>query len=184
MKTEISKEYLGGYRKESMRHDLVAMEMACIAAKESKDPSTQVGACILSSDERVISTGFNHNPEGWDENDFPWGNDINKVGEENTKYPYIIHAETDAISKCSNRDELKDGTIYVTLFPCIHCAKQIVAQGIKKVVFVEYRDSLEAQCTMRLFKECGVEVVCIRKLVDTDNEKEKDNAKVLKLKLK
>lgn len=183
MGTEISKEYLGGYRKDSMKHDLVAMEIACLAAKESKDPSTQVGACILSSDERVISTGFNHNPEGWDENDFPWRNDVNIVGEENTKYPYIIHAETDAISKCNNREELKKGTIYVTLFPCINCAKQIVAHGIKKVVFVEYRDSLEAQCTMRLFKKCGVELVCIKKMINTNSELEKNNTKKLKLKL-
>ena len=130
METEINKEYLGGYKKDTLKHELVAMEIASIVAKESKDPSTQVGACILSKDGRVISTGFNHNPINWDVNNFPWRNDISTIGEENTKYPYIIHAELDAISKCNNLKELKDSTIYVTLFPCVQCVKTLISFGI------------------------------------------------------
>ena len=177
METEIKEEYLGGYRKDYMKHDMVAMNIACICAKESKDPSTQVGACITSSDDRVISTGFNHNPVEWNEDFFPWGNDAKTIGEENTKYPYIIHAEVDAISKCSNKNEIKDGTLYVTLFPCINCAKQIILHEIKKVVYTEYRDTLDARCSKRLLEKCGVEIVNI-------NEIEKTDVKKIKLKLK
>lgn len=180
MKTEIKKEYLGGYRKDTMTHDLVAMNIACITSKESKDPSTQVGACITSSDDRVISTGYNHNPIEWNEDDFPWRNDISIIGEENTKYPYIIHAEVDAISKCSNKNEIKNGTIYITLFPCINCAKQIVLHKIKKVVYAEYRDTLEATCSKRLLEKCGVELININEIININNElKTNDKQKTL-----
>lgn len=184
METEIKKEYLGGYRKDTLRQDLVAMEIACITAKESKDPSTQVGACILSSDNRVLSTGFNHNPINWNADDFPWRNDSNVIGEENTKYPYIIHAELDAVSKCSNLSELRDGTIYVTLFPCKQCAKTIVSFGIKKVVYAEYRDSLEATCTKRLLEKSGVEIININELVKDNPKLSKQHPKQIKLNIK
>lgn len=173
METEIKKEYLGGYRKDAMKHDLVAMNVASIVAKESKDPSTQVGACITSSDERIISTGFNHNPDEWDDDNFPWRNDIGTIGEENTKYPYIIHAEMDAISKCSIKNEMKSGTLYVTLFPCINCAKQIVLHKIKKVVYAEYRDSLEATWSKRLMEKCGIELVCSEDVIKDESNKVK-----------
>lgn len=179
METEINKEYLGSSRKDVLRKELAAFEIACIAAKESKDPSTQVGACIVSKDNRVISTGFNHNPTNWDENEFPWRNDVSVIGEENTKYPYIIHAELDAISKCSNLYDIKDGTIYVTLFPCTNCAKAIVSFGIKKVVFSEYRNSQDATCAKRLLEKSGVEIVCIKNLIDDDtNSKEHPKIKI------
>lgn len=172
METEIKKEYLGGYRKDIIKHELAAMEIACISAKESRDPSTQVGACILNSDNRVISTGFNHNPIEWDKESFPWRNDSKTIGEENTKYPYIIHAELDAISKCCNGRELRNGTIYVTLFPCIQCAKTIASFGIKKVVYAEYRESQEATCSKMLLEKCGIEIVSFDELV---KDKQDDN---------
>ena len=184
MKTEIKEEYLGGYRKETLRHDLVAMEIACISSKESKDPSTQVGACILGNDDRVLSTGFNHNPTNWDSSKFPWRNDLDIIGNENTKYPYIIHAELDAISRCSNLSELKNGTIYVTLFPCTQCAKTIVSFGIKKVVYAEYRESKDAICAKRLLEESGVEVVQFNKIIEDNNEISKQPPKKIKLNLK
>ena len=150
METEINKEYLGGYRKDTLTKDLVAIQIACLAANESKDPSTQVGVCIVSKNGRIISTGFNHNPIKWDVDNFPWRNDISTIGEENTKYPYIIHAELDAISKCNNLSELEDATLYVTLFPCVQCAKAIIAFGIKKVVYDEIREEKDTELTKRL----------------------------------
>ncbi len=184
MKSEINEEYLGEYRKDTLRQELVAMEIAFLVSKESKDPSTQVGACIVSSDGRIISTGFNHNPIEWNIDSFPWRNDVNKIGEENTKYPYIIHAELDAISKCNNLNELKDGTIYVTLFPCTQCAKTIASFKIKKVVYAEYRDSLEATCSKRLLEKCGIEVVSYDEILKDNFENEKEAIKKLKLNFK
>lgn len=180
METEINKEYLGDYRKDSLKKELIAMKIACVCAKESKDPSTQVGSCIISSDNRIVSTGFNHNPVEWSADTFPWRNDMTEIGEENTKYPYIIHSELDAISKCNNLNDLKGGTIYVTLFPCIQCAKTIVSFGIKKVVYIEYRDSIEATCAKRLLEECDVELVNYNDILSD----KKDNTKKLKLNIK
>jgi dCMP deaminase len=172
METEISKEFLGNPRKDILKHELVAMKVACICSKESKDPSTQVGSCIVSSDNRIISTGFNHNPVEWSADTFPWRNDSSVIGEENTKYPYIIHSEMDAISKCKNREDLKGSTIYVTLFPCIQCAKTIVSFGIKKVVYIEYRDTMDAMCAKRLLEKCGVELVQYNELLKDTKEHE------------
>ena len=184
METEINKEYLGSAKENYLTKDLVAMEIACISSKESRDPSTQVGACILSKDNRVISTGFNHNPNNWDVSEFPWRNDISTIGEENTKYPYIIHAELDAISKCNNPNEIKDGTIYVTLFPCVQCAKAISSFGIKKVVYAEYRESKEATCSKRLLEKSGIEVVNFNDILKDNIKEEKHKQLVLNLKEK
>ena len=158
MKTEIKMEYLGGERKNTLKNDLAAMKIALISALQSKDPSTQVGACIENNN-RIVSTGFNHNPFNWDSKSFPWRNDASNIGEENTKYPYVIHAELDAISKCSDMRLLDGSTIYVTLFPCVQCSKLIVSFGIKKVIYGEYRDSIENECSRRLLEKCGVEVI-------------------------
>ena len=169
METEIKMEYLGGERKNTLKHDLIAMRVALISALQSKDPSTQVGACI-EKDNRIISTGFNHNPFNWDSKEFPWRNDASNIGEENTKYPYVIHAEMDAISKCIDRKSLDDSTIYVTLFPCVHCAKLIASFGIKKVVYGEYRDSIENECSRRLLEKSGVEVVHDKELIPVEKK--------------
>ena len=180
METEISKEFLGEPRKDILKHELIAMKVACLCARESKDPSTQVGSCIVSSDNRIISTGFNHNPEEWSADTFPWRNDSSVIGEENTKYPYIIHSEMDAISKC--KEDLKGSTIYVTLFPCLQCAKTIVSFGIKKVVYIEYRDSIEATCAKRLLEKCGVELVQYNEILE--DAKENNSKPKLKLNIR
>lgn len=155
----IKEEYLGGARKKVFSHDFVCTAIASLCALESRDPSTQVGACISDKENRIISTGFNHNPKEWSIERFPWRNDSDIIGEENTKYPYIIHAEVDAITKCCDRRILEGSTIYVTLFPCIQCAKIIVASGIKKVVYNDRRLNTESICAERLLRECGVELV-------------------------
>lgn len=176
MKLEINKEYLGGERQITLTKESIAMEIANISAMESKDPSTQVGACIVSSDDKVISTGFNHNPEKWNSNNFPWRNDVDNIGIENTKYPYVIHAELDAITKCIANNYLKDATIYVTLFPCKECAKIIVSSGIKRVVYKEYRESKEADCSRLLLENSGVEVISYDELTS-----EKEYVKIRKI---
>ena len=157
MTLKILKEYLGGERKDTLNIDEIAMKIAFICSKQSKDPSTQVGCCIVSEDERIISTGCNKAPNNWNDNKFPWGRDISKIGEENTKYPYVIHAEMSAISNC--KEDLKNATIYVTLFPCSNCSKLIVASGIKRVIYSDYRDNIDAICSKRIFENCGIEYI-------------------------
>lgn len=154
---KIDKKYLGGKRIGCLDMRTIAEEIAVSTSFASEDPSTQVGSCIVSEDDRVISTGFNHNPINWKSDEFPWRNDVDNIGLENTKYPYIIHSELDAVSKCRDILGLRGSTIYVTLFPCRECAKIIIAFGIKKVVYGEYRIGKETDMTKRLLEECGVE---------------------------
>ncbi len=106
------------------------MGVAKLAARRSKDPSTQVGACIVSPDDIIISTGYNGMPKGCSDDEFPW----NRDGEEN-KYPYVVHAELNAILNANGRD-LRGSRVYVALFPCNECAKAIIQSGVKEVVYL------------------------------------------------
>lgn len=109
------------------------MATAFLAAKRSKDPSTQVGACIVNEDLRVVATGYNGFPTGCSDDYFPWGKNTEDPLE--SKYMYVCHAEVNAIlNKCSA--DLKGCTMYVALFPCNECAKVIIQSGIKEVVYV------------------------------------------------
>ena len=106
------------------------MGVAMLAARRSKDPSTQVGACIVSPDNIIISTGYNGMPKGCSDDEYPW----ERVGEE-TKYPYVVHAELNAVLNASGRD-LRGSKLYVALFPCNECAKAIIQSGVKEVVYL------------------------------------------------
>ena len=106
------------------------MGVAKLAARRSKDPSTQVGACIVSPDDIIISTGYNGMPKGCSDDEFPW----EREGEE-TKYPYVVHAELNAILNANGRD-LRGSRVYVALFPCNECAKAIIQSGVKEVVYL------------------------------------------------
>ena len=106
------------------------MGIAMLAAKRSKDPSTQVGACIVSPENIIISTGYNGMPKGCSDDEFPW----DRTGEE-TKYPYVVHAELNAVLNANGRD-LRGSKLYVALFPCNECAKAIIQSGVKEVVYL------------------------------------------------
>ena len=106
------------------------MGIAMLAAKRSKDPNTQVGACIVSPDNIIISTGYNGMPKGCSDDEFPW----DRTGEE-TKYPYVVHAELNAILNANGRD-LRGSRLYVALFPCNECAKAIIQSGVAEVVYL------------------------------------------------
>ena len=166
---EILKEYLGKKREGTLTNDEACMLTALIWSLKSKDPSTQVGACIVNEDGRVISTGYNGSPNGWDNNSFPWGNNVKEIGEENTKYPYVIHAEMNSILNYKGED-LKDSTMYVTLFPCTNCAKIIVQSGIKKLIYLndDRKDTKDNKCAKLLLHACGVEYIDFSEL-KTDN---------------
>ena len=112
--------------------DQYFMGVALLSAKRSKDPSTQVGACIVNEDKRIIGIGYNGFPRGCSDDVFPWGK-----GSENpleTKYPYVVHAETNALLNTTT--STKNATLYVTLFPCNECAKLIIQSGITNIVYM------------------------------------------------
>ena len=151
---------------ETLTNEELGMLIAVIAANMSKDPHTQVGSCIMSEENEFLSVGYNTTPKNWD-GEFPWNNNSKEVGEENTKYPYVIHSEVNALNNYKgSKNKLENATIYVTLFPCSNCAKNIVESGIKRVVYRDdfYKDLLDNQCSKRLLTQCGVEYVQFKEL--------------------
>lgn len=128
------------------------MGVALLAAQRSKDPSTQVGACIVSPEQIIISTGYNGLPNGCSDDSFPW----QREGEQ-TKYPYVVHAELNAILNSNGRD-LRGSRIYVALFPCNECAKAIIQSGIRQVIYLsdKYDGTPENLAAKRMFQAAGV----------------------------
>ena len=130
------------------------MGVAMLAARRSKDPSTQVGACIVSEDNIIISTGYNGMPKGCSDDEFPW----ERSGEETeTKYPYVVHAELNAILNANGRD-LRGSRLYVALFPCNECAKAIIQSGVKEVVYLsdKYKDTMGNFASKKMLDAAGV----------------------------
>ena len=126
--------------------------IAMLAAKRSKDPNTQVGACIVSPDNIIISTGYNGMPKGCSDDEFPWG----REGAE-SKYPFVVHAELNAILNANGRD-LRGSRVYVALFPCNECAKAIIQSGIKEVLYLsdKYKDTMLNLVSKRMLDAAGV----------------------------
>ena len=135
---KIDPKYTGNMRKDRLDNDLVCMATAVLWAGRSKDPSSQVGACYVNEDGRIISVGYNGAPNEWPDEEFPWGRDTeNGKNLNNTKYPYVIHAEMNGILNYMGQgSDFKNSTVFVTLFPCPECAKFLVQRGIKKVVYL------------------------------------------------
>lgn len=136
------------------------MGVALLAAQRSKDPSTQVGACIVDGDKRILSTGYNGFPHGCSDDDFPWNRDDSK-GE--TKYQFVVHAELNAILNASGKD-LHGSTVYVALFPCNECAKAIIQSGIKEVVYLsdKYHDTPSTVASRRMLNASGVKLTQLK----------------------
>ncbi len=127
------------------------MSMAKLSAKRSKDPNTQVGACIVNEDNRIIGLGYNGMPQGND--NFPW----NKDGEDN-KYKYVMHAEANAI--INSIKNLKGCKMYVSLFPCNECAKLITQAGVSEVIYEshKYKGELTFDISEKILKACNVQL--------------------------
>ena len=128
------------------------MGVAMLAARRSKDPSTQVGACIVSPENIIISTVYNGMPKGCSDDEFPW----DREGEE-TKYPFVVHAELNAILNANGRD-LRGSRIYVALFPCNECAKAIIQSGIKEIIYLsdKYAHTPTTIASKRMLDAAGV----------------------------
>lgn len=143
-------------RKDYISWDEYFMSIAKLSAMRSKDPNTQVGACIVSNDNRILSIGYNGAPNGFDDEKFPWARDGENL---NTKYPYVCHAELNAILNYrGSKKDLENAKIYVDLFPCNECAKIIIQSGIKEVIYLsdKYATSENNIASRRLLDECGV----------------------------
>ncbi len=112
------------------------MALAKVIAKRSPDPNTQVGACIVSSDNKVVSLGYNNFPNNCDD-EFPWNRDEEDPLQ--NKYLYVVHSELNAILDAQGKN-LKGCKIYVTLFPCNECTKAIIQAGISEVIYLSDKD--------------------------------------------
>ena len=132
------------------------MGVSLLAAERSKDPSTQVGACIVSDDNRILSTGYNGFPQGCSDDDFPWNRD-KSLGE--TKYNFVVHAELNAILNAGGKS-LVGSRIFVSLFPCHECAKAIIQSGVKEVVYLsdKYNGTESDTASKRMLNAAGVKL--------------------------
>ena len=154
-------------RKDYLTWDEYFMGIAKLSELRSKDPNTQVGACIVSDDNRILSIGYNGAPNGFLDDEFPWDREGNPL---ETKYLYVCHAELNAILNYrGHRKDLEGARVYVALFPCNECAKAIIQSGIKEVVYLsdKYKDTDGVIASKKMFDTCGVKY---RELELTNNE--------------
>ena len=152
-------------RTDYINWDEYFMGIAMLAARRSKDPNTQVGACIVSEDNIIISTGYNGMPKGCSDDIFPWDRD----GQQDmTKYPYVVHAELNAILNANGRD-LRGSRIYVALFPCNECAKAIIQSGVKEVLYLsdKYKDTMLNLVSKRMLEAAGVKYTKLTTSIDS-----------------
>lgn len=140
-------------REDYINWDEYFMGVALLSAKRSKDPNTQVGACIVTEDKRIVGLGYNGLPRGCSDDEFPWERDGEFL---NTKYPFVCHAELNAI--LNSTKSLKDCIIYVALFPCHECSKAIIQSGIKEIVFLsdKYNGTDSDLASKRMLDAAGV----------------------------
>lgn len=133
------------------------MGVAILASQRSKDPGTQVGACIVNDDNKIMSVGYNGFPRGCSDDEFPW--ERTAECQSKTKYPYVCHAELNAILNAGG-NSLKGCRIYVALFPCNECAKAIIQSGIKEVIYIsdKYKDTELVQVSKQMLRCAGVKL--------------------------
>ncbi len=139
------------------------MGVAVLASKRSKDPNTQVGACIVNEDNIILSTGYNGFPMGCSDDEYPWSRDG-----EDTKYPYVVHAELNAILN-ANGKSLKGARVYVYLFPCNECAKAIIQAGIKEIIYIsdKYADEKNTIASKKMLNSAGVKLTQFKSDIGT-----------------
>ena len=154
---KLNKDILGKKRTDYLEWDEFFIGIAKLSAARSKDPNTQVGACIVSEDNRILSIGYNGAPNNFDDDIFPWNRSGNNENE--TKYPYVCHAELNAVLNYPGpKTELKNATLYVELFPCNECAKVIIQSGIKNIVYLsdKYANTPGNDASKYLFDTCKI----------------------------
>lgn len=134
--------------------DQYFMGVAKLSAYRSKDPNTQVGACIVNQDKKIVGVGYNGLPWGCEDDEFPW--EVREGELYDTKYPYVVHAELNAI--LNSTGSLKGCKIYVSLFPCHECVKAIIQSGISEIVFEDekYKGTPSDCAAKRMLSSAGV----------------------------
>ena len=144
-------------REDYITWDEYFMGVAELSGKRSKDPSTQVGACIVSEDNKILSMGYNGFPKGCSDDEFPWGKECEESDPYNAKYFYTTHSELNAILNYRG-GSLDDAKLYVSLFPCNECAKAIIQSGIREIIYLsdKYADSDAVIASKRILQMAGV----------------------------
>ena len=141
-------------RQDYLSWDEYFMGLAILSAERSKDPSTQVGACIVDENNKIVSVGYNGAPIGYDDDkDMNWERSGDFL---NTKYAYVCHSELNAI--LNSKIPVNGCKLYVTLFPCNECAKVIIQSGIKEFIYLSDKyDGTEGNiAAKKMFDACGV----------------------------
>ena len=141
-------------RDDYLSWDEYFMGVALLSAQRSKDPGTQVGACIVGQDNKILSMGYNGMPIGCNDDNMPWDRDGDPL---NTKYLFVCHAELNAILN-HGRAGLEGAKVYTTLFPCNECAKAIIQAGIKTIVYDsdKYANTPGTRASKRMLDAAGV----------------------------
>mgnify|MGYP006387711027 CR=1 FL=1 len=152
-------------RKDYISWDEYFMGIALLSAKRSKDPSTQVGACIVNQYNKIVGIGYNGFPIGCSDDELPWVRTSEPIVTEDqvvhsnvneTKYPYVVHAEANAI--LNSTKDLHGARIYVALFPCNECTKLIIQSGVKEIIYLsdKYSETESVKASKRMLKMAGV----------------------------
>lgn len=141
-------------RNDYLSWDAYFMGIALLSAQRSKDPGTQVGACIVGPDRKILSVGYNGMPTGCNDDVMPWSREGAPM---DTKYLYVCHAELNAILNYGG-GSIRGATVYCTLFPCNECAKALIQSGVKRVVYLsdKYADLDSYRASKMMFKLAGV----------------------------
>lgn len=136
------------------------MGVSLLAAKRSKDPSTQVGACIIDDQNRILSTGYNGFPQGCSDDEFPWTRE-GELGE--SKYAFVVHAELNAILNARAKN-LAGSKLYVSLFPCHECAKAIIQSGVHEIIYLsdKYNGTPSDLASKRMLNSAGVKLTKLK----------------------
>ena len=129
------------------------MAVAQLSGMRSKDPNTQVGACIANAQNKIVGVGYNGFPMGCSDDELPWSREGDYL---NTKYPYVCHAELNAV--LNSISDIRNCRIYVDLFPCNECAKVIIQSGIKEVIYAsdKYKDTDSVRASRIMLQQSGV----------------------------
>jgi len=133
------------------------LSVAMLSAMRSKDPSTQVGACIVNEEKRIVGIGYNGFPKGCGDDELPWARHSSQ-GANATKYPFVCHAEMNAILN-KNSASCAGCTMYVVLFPCNDCAKLVIQSGISRIIFIsdKYSETDSVKASKLMLDMAGVE---------------------------
>ncbi len=162
-----------GKREEYLTWDEFFMGVAVMASARSKDPSNQVGACIVNQEHKILSVGYNGLPKGMNDDTFYWNSIGEKTGEkEKIKDYFVVHAERNAILNYrGSLSDLNGSILYVTWYPCMECTKEIIQVGIQKIIYLRmYSKQESVSLSKKMLGDAGVQVIPYQ--IDRDFTKE------------